>query len=83
VTIESLLIFLVIGAIAGWLAGQLIRGGGFGLVGNIVVGVVGAFVGGFVFGRFGFLPSGILGAILSATLGAVLLIALIRVIKRA
>ncbi|MBL0027970.1 MAG: GlsB/YeaQ/YmgE family stress response membrane protein [Rhodanobacteraceae bacterium] len=82
-TIESLLIFLVIGAIAGWLAGQLIRGGGFGLVGNIVVGVVGAFVGGFVFGRFGFLPSGILGAILSATLGAVLLIALIRVIKRA
>ncbi len=82
-TLESLLIFLVIGAIAGWLAGQLIRGGGFGLVGNIVVGVVGAFVGGFVFGRFGFLPSGILGAILSATLGAVLLIALIRVIKRA
>lgn len=82
-SVESLLVFLVIGAIAGWLAGQLIRGGGFGLVGNIVVGVVGAFVGGFVFGRFGFLPSGILGAILSATLGAVLLIALIRVIKRA
>ncbi len=52
-SITNLIIFLAIGAIAGWLAGNLIKGGGFGLMGNIVVGVIGAFVGGFVFGLFG------------------------------
>ncbi len=48
---QSLIMFLVIGAVAGWLAGLLMRGGGFGLLGNIVVGVIGAFVGGFLFNR--------------------------------
>ena len=51
--IEGLVIFLVIGALAGWLAGMLMKGGGFGLLGNIVVGIIGAVIGGFVFGLLG------------------------------
>lgn len=82
-SLEGLLIFLAIGAVAGWLAGLLMRGGGFGVVGNIAVGVVGAVIGGMFFGRLGILPGGLIGQILNATLGAVLLIAVVRVIKRA
>ena len=52
-TIESLLIFLIVGAVAGWLAGQIVKGHGFGLVGNIVVGIVGAFLAGFLLPRLG------------------------------
>ena len=60
----SLIAFLLIGAVAGWLAGLLMRGGGFGLLGNIVVGIVGAFVGGFLFGLVGLSAgSGRLGTI--------------------
>jgi uncharacterized membrane protein YeaQ/YmgE (transglycosylase-associated protein family) len=83
-TIESLLIFLLIGAIAGWLAGVIVKGFGFGLVGNIVVGIVGAFVAGLIFPAIGFgLGGGILASILHATIGAVILLILIRVLKRA
>ena len=81
--IESLLIFLLIGAIAGWLAGQLVRGYGFGLVGNIIVGIVGAFIAGLLLPRFGVtLGNGILDSILFATLGAVILLFLIRLVRR-
>ena len=70
-SIEALLIFLLIGAIAGWLANVLIRGRGLGLIGNIVIGVIGAFVAGWLFPRLGVsLAGGILGSILHATLGA-------------
>ena len=83
-TIESLLIFLLIGAIAGWLAGVIVKGFGFGLVGNIVVGIVGAFIAGLLFPAIGFgLGGGILAAIVHATLGAVILLVIIRVLKRA
>lgn len=83
-SIESLLVFLVIGGVAGWLAGLLVKGFGFGLLGNIVVGVVGAFVAGWLFPTLGFsLGSGIVAAILHATIGAVVLLVLLRVIKRA
>jgi uncharacterized membrane protein YeaQ/YmgE (transglycosylase-associated protein family) len=83
-TIESLLIFLLIGAIAGWLAGVIVKGFGFGLVGNIVVGIVGAFVAGLIFPAIGFgLGGGILASILHATIGAVILLIIIRVLKRA
>ena len=82
--IESLLVFLVIGGIAGWLAGLLVKGFGFGLLGNIVVGIVGAFIAGWLFPTLGFsLGSGIVAAILHATIGAVVLLVLLRVIKRA
>lgn len=82
-TLESLLIWLLIGAIAGWLAGVIVKGYGFGLLGNIVVGIVGAAIGGWVFGAMGIITHGILGAIVGATAGAVILLLLLRVIRRA
>ncbi|HMF69328.1 MULTISPECIES: GlsB/YeaQ/YmgE family stress response membrane protein [Phyllobacterium] len=81
---ESLLIFLLVGLIAGWLASQLVRGGGFGLVGDLVVGVIGAFIAGYLFPRLGIsLGSGIIGAIIAATVGAVILLFILRAVKRA
>jgi uncharacterized membrane protein YeaQ/YmgE (transglycosylase-associated protein family) len=82
--IEALIIFLIIGAAAGWLAGQIVKGYGYGLVGNIVIGIVGAFIAGFLLPRVGMgMGGGIVGAIISATIGAVILLLLIRLIKRA
>jgi uncharacterized membrane protein YeaQ/YmgE (transglycosylase-associated protein family) len=83
-TIEALLIILLIGAVAGWLAGLIVKGYGFGLIGNIVVGIVGALIAGFLLPRVGLsMGEGIAGSIIAATLGAVILLLLIRVIKRA
>lgn len=82
--IESILVFLIVGAIAGWLAGLIVSGFGFGLIGNIVVGIVGAFIAGYLFPAIGIsLGSGIIAAILHSTIGAVILLVLIKVIKRA
>ncbi|HYV84745.1 MAG TPA: GlsB/YeaQ/YmgE family stress response membrane protein [Patescibacteria group bacterium] len=72
--------FLLIGAIAGWLAGLLTRGRGFGLVGDIVIGIVGALVGGFVFSLIGLQSFGTLGALVTATVGAVILLAVLRMV---
>ncbi len=80
--ITSLVIFLVIGAIAGWLAGVVMKGGGFGLVGDIVVGIVGAVVGGWLFGVFGITAGGLVGAIITAFVGACVLLFVIRLIKK-
>ena len=73
--------FLIIGALAGWIAGQLMRGSGFGLVGDIVIGVLGAFIGGHLFGFLGIQAFGFIGALVTATIGAVLLLYLIRLFK--
>ncbi|HQW80888.1 MAG: GlsB/YeaQ/YmgE family stress response membrane protein [Rhodanobacteraceae bacterium] len=82
--VESLLVFLVIGGVAGWLAGLLVKGFGYGLIGNIVIGVVGAFIAGWIFPTLGIsLGTGIVAAILHATIGATVLLLLIRVLKRA
>jgi len=82
----EILIMLAIGAVAGWLAGNFIRGGGFGLIGNIVVGligsVVGTFLGGMVSGAFGWNIPGIVGSIIWATLGAMLLLFIVSLFKR-
>ena len=76
--------FILVGLVAGWLAGQLMKGGGFGVIGDIVVGVLGALLGGFLFSSLGVsLGGGLLGAIIVATIGAVLLIFILRLIKRA
>ena len=76
--------FLFVGLVAGWLAGHLMKGGGYGVIGDIVVGVLGALLGGFLFRSFGVsLGGGLLGAILVATLGAVVLIFFLRLLKRA
>ena len=82
--IEALIIWLVIGAIAGWLAGQLVTGYGFGLIGNIVVGIAGAFIAGWLLPQIGFvLAGGILAAIVNAAIGAVILLLVIGFIRRA
>lgn len=81
---ESLLVILIVGAIAGWLAGLIVKGYGFGLLGNIVVGIVGAFISGLLFPRLGLnLGSGIAGSVVYAMIGAVILLFLIRLIRRA
>lgn len=81
--ITGLFIFLVIGAVAGWLAGTIMKGGGFGLLGNIVVGIVGGILGGFLFGLLGLVAYGLIGSIVTATLGAVVLLYLVRLLKKA
>jgi uncharacterized membrane protein YeaQ/YmgE (transglycosylase-associated protein family) len=82
--IEVLIIILLVGAVAGWLAGQLVRGVGFGLIGNIVVGIVGAFVASWLLPFFGFvIVGGIIAAIINATIGAVILLLVIGLVKRA
>jgi uncharacterized membrane protein YeaQ/YmgE (transglycosylase-associated protein family) len=76
--------FLLIGLVAGWLAGQLVGGGGFGVIGDIIVGVIGALLGGFLFSSLGVSSGGgLLGAIIVATIGAILFIFVLRLIKRA
>ncbi len=72
--IEGILAFLLIGAIAGWLAGKLMKGGGFGLLKNIVLGIIGAFIGGFVFSAVGITAGGLLGAIVISTVGAAIVL---------
>jgi uncharacterized membrane protein YeaQ/YmgE (transglycosylase-associated protein family) len=78
----SLLMFLAIGGLAGWLAGQIMKGGGYGLLGNIVVGVVGAFVGGFLFKLLGLSASGLIGSLITAVAGAVALLFVVGLIKK-
>ena len=74
--------FILIGIAAGWLAGQVMKGGGYGLVGDLIVGVIGGLLGGCLFGLLGISASGLLGSLVTATVGAVVLIALLRVIKK-
>ena len=73
--------FLIIGIVAGWLAGNIVKGGGFGLIGDLVVGVVGSFIGGAVYSFLGFSAYGTIGEIIMATVGAVILLWLIRLIR--
>jgi uncharacterized membrane protein YeaQ/YmgE (transglycosylase-associated protein family) len=81
---EMLIIWLVVGAVAGWLAGMIVKGGGFGLIGDIVVGIIGAFVGGWLFGQMGVSAgAGLVGAIVTATIGAVALLAVLRMVRAA
>ena len=74
--------FLLIGAAAGWLASIYMRGGSMGLLGNLAIGVVGAFIGGFLFRLIGFAAVGLIGHLITATVGAVVLLYLVRVLKK-
>ena len=78
-----LLWFLLIGLIAGWLAGIIMKGSGYGVIGDIVIGIIGALIGGHVLGWLGIATYGLLGSLLSALLGAIILIFIVRLIKRA
>ena len=82
--IESIIVWLIVGAIAGWLAGLIVKGAGFGLVGNIVVGIVGAAVAGWLLPQLGIhLAAGIIGAIIDSAIGAVIVLVILSLIRRA
>lgn len=78
----SWLWWIIIGAIAGWLAGKIMRGGGFGFIVNILVGIAGALIGGWVFGLIGISTSGIFGSLITALVGAILLLWIISLFKK-
>jgi uncharacterized membrane protein YeaQ/YmgE (transglycosylase-associated protein family) len=79
----NLLYFLLIGLVAGFLAGKVMKGSGYGLIGDLVIGVVGAFLGGWIFGLLHIAAGGLLGLLITAFVGAVVLVWLLRMIKRA
>jgi uncharacterized membrane protein YeaQ/YmgE (transglycosylase-associated protein family) len=79
---EHLLLFLVIGVVAGFLAGKIIRGAGYGLVADLIIGVIGSFIGGWVFGLVGITAGGILGSLVVAVVGALLLLYVVRLVKK-
>jgi uncharacterized membrane protein YeaQ/YmgE (transglycosylase-associated protein family) len=74
--------FLLIGLAAGWLASQIMKGGGSGLVGDLLMGVIGSILGGFLFSLLGLSATGLLGGLITATVGAIVLIAGLRAINR-
>lgn len=78
----GIIAFLILGALAGWLAGKIMRGGGMGLIGNIIVGIVGAVIGGSITGLIGNSAAGFIGQLVTATLGAVILLFIVGLIKK-
>jgi uncharacterized membrane protein YeaQ/YmgE (transglycosylase-associated protein family) len=79
---ESIIVILVVGIVAGWLAGKVVRGTGFGLIGDLLVGVAGAFVASWLFPRFGIhLGTGIVSEIIFSALGAIILLLIVRLIR--
>ena len=82
--VESVIAWLIVGAIAGWLAGLVVKGGGFGLLGNIVIGIIGAVVAGWLLPQLGIaLGTGIVRAIINATIGGIIVLVIIALIRRA
>ena len=82
-SIEALIIWLIVGAIAGWLAGLIVKGYGFGLIGNIVVGIIGAVIAGWLLPRLGIvIGAGFIAAIINAVIGAVILLVIIGLVRR-
>jgi uncharacterized membrane protein YeaQ/YmgE (transglycosylase-associated protein family) len=80
---QGVIVWLIVGAIAGWLAGMVIKGGGFGLIGDIIVGIIGAVIAGWLLPQIGIIiGGGIIGAIINAFIGAVILLIILRLIKR-
>ena len=83
VGVDSIIIMLIVGAIAGWLAGQIVRGFGFGLIWNVIIGIVGAFIGVWLLRQLGFSPfAGFVGSIVNATIGAVIMLVIVGLIRR-
>ena len=79
---RSLVGWIVIGIIAGWLTGKLMRGAGYGVLMDLILGLIGAVIGGWIFGRLGILAYGFLGSLAAATVGAVILVAIARLFSR-
>ncbi|MBB5054705.1 MAG: GlsB/YeaQ/YmgE family stress response membrane protein [Afipia sp.] len=82
--IDSVIVWLIVGAIAGWLAGLIVKGGGFGLLGNIVIGIIGAVVAGWLLPQLGIrLGTGIVAAIINSAIGGVIVLVILSLIRRA
>ncbi len=79
----SLIVFLLIGAIAGWLAGKIMQGSGYGLIGDIAIGVIGSLIGGWLFGELGIAAVGFIGSVIAALVGAIILIVILRAVRAA
>jgi uncharacterized membrane protein YeaQ/YmgE (transglycosylase-associated protein family) len=80
---QSIIIWLIVGAIAGWLSGMVVRGGGFGLIGDIIVGIIGAVIAGWLLPRIGiFIGGGFIAAVIDAFIGAVILLIILRLLRR-
>jgi len=79
----NILIWIITGIIAGWLAGLLVKGGGFGILGDLLIGLVGGLLGGWLFGLMGISASGWFGQVLVAAIGGVVLVLIIRLLRRA
>jgi uncharacterized membrane protein YeaQ/YmgE (transglycosylase-associated protein family) len=80
---QGIIVWLIVGAIAGWLAGMVVKGGGFGLIGDIIVGIIGAVIAGWLLPQLGIvIGAGIISAIINAFIGAVILLIILRLIKR-
>lgn len=80
---QNLLIFLLIGLLAGWLADMFMKGGGYGLIGDLIIGVIGSFLGGWLFGLLGISAGGFIGSLITAVVGAIALLFLLRLLKKA
>ncbi len=81
---HGIIVWLIVGAIAGWLAGMVVKGGGFGLIGDIIVGIIGALIAGWLLPQIGIvIGSGIVGSIIDAFIGAVILLIILRLVRRA
>ena len=81
---QGIIVWLIVGAIAGWLAGMVVKGGGFGLIGDIIVGIIGALIAGWLLPQIGIaIGGGFIAAIINAFIGAVILLIIVRLIKRA
>jgi uncharacterized membrane protein YeaQ/YmgE (transglycosylase-associated protein family) len=82
--IDSIIVWLIVGAIAGWLAGLIVKGGGFGLLGNIVIGIIGAVVAGWLLPQLGIrLGAGVIAAIINSAIGGVIVLVILSLIRRA
>ena len=81
--VESIIIWLIVGAIAGWLAGMVVKGSGYGLIGDIIVGIIGAVIAGWLLPRLGiYIGGGFIAAIIDAFIGAVILLIVLRLVRR-
>ena len=81
--VETIVIWLIVGAIAGWLAGMVVKGSGYGLIGDIIVGIIGAVIAGWLLPRLGiYIGGGVIAAIIDAFIGAVILLIILRLIRR-
>ncbi len=81
--IESLVVWIIVGAVAGWIAGLVVKGAGFGLIGNIVIGIIGAFVAGWLLPQLGLrIGGGIIAAIINAAIGGIIVLVILSFIRR-